>query len=143
MEQLVNRIAEENAISTEKSKKSYPTVQYKRLFQISKLEYEEFIISPKALNNCIISNNIIILINEIVIKDKTVYLCGNKITGAQSLFLEPCNSQNLNIFVINNINFSEAYITISAKEIQTKCLKLLIFNSEKYVIMPLIHHQLE
>jgi len=71
-----------------------------------------------------------------------IYLCDTRIINIQSFFLEFCDSQNLNIFVIDNPFASE--LTISAKEVQTKCLKLLISNSnfEKCVIVPLIYHRL-
>jgi len=71
-----------------------------------------------------------------------VYLCNRRIINTQSFFLEFCDSHNLNIFVIDNPVASE--LTISAKEVQTKCLKLLISNSnfEKYVILLLIHYWL-
>lgn len=73
----------------------------------------------------------------------TYHLCGKKIIGTQSLFLEPCESKNINIIVIDNSSISES-ITILAEEVQTKCLKISISNSnsEKCVIIPLIHHRL-
>jgi len=49
-----------------------------------------------------------------------IYFCGRRIIDTQSFFLEPCDSQNLNIFVIDNL-FPSELITILAKEIQTKC----------------------
>lgn len=151
LEQLIHRLEEENAISVNKVvKKLYPIVHYKNLYHISKLEYEEFIISPKKPNNCVISDNRIILIDKLVLKngndtiyENDVYLCGKKIIDIQSLFVEPCDSQNLGIFIMGNSSASEP-ITITAKEVQTKCLKLPVSNSnsEKYVIIPLIHHRL-
>ena len=91
-------------------------------------------------NNCVISNNNIILINKLKLKNENVYLYGNKITNIRSFFLEPCDSRNLNIIVFHNSFTSDNEITISAEEVQTKCITLSISNSEN-VIIPLIHHR--
>lgn len=67
-------------------------------------------------------------------------MCGSKLTNTQSFFLKPCDFKHLNIVVIDNCSFPDT-ITISAKEVKTKCLQLSLPNSAKSVIIPLIHYR--
>lgn len=102
LEQLVNRLEEENTLPVEKIlQRAYPIVHYNKSCQISRIEYREFIISSNKPNNyCLTSNNTIILVKNIFLENDNVYLSGSKIASIQSLFLEPCDSQNVNIVVI-------------------------------------------
>ena len=54
-----------------------------------------------------------------------IYLCDTRIINIQSFFLEFCDSQNLNIFVIDNPFASE--LTISAKRDTNKVFKITNF----------------
>jgi len=72
-------------------------------------------------------NEITILITTVTMMyENDVYLWIGELLIHSLFFLEFCNSQILNIFVLD-YSFASESITISAKEVQTKCLKVTNF----------------
>lgn len=139
LEQLINRISEENQLPIVKDFiKLYPSVHYAKSGKIKFVEFKEYIISIKNPNNCcLLRDNSIFIIKEITFVSKTLYIVGDQFTKLETLFLRPCNSLNLHISVIHEHCKN---IVLSISEIQKKCLKLTYFGSVKSITVPLIHY---
>lgn len=139
LEQLVNRISEENQLPIIKASiKLYPRIHYSKVEKINLIELKEFVISIKNPNNCcLLKDNSIFIVKEIIFLNKILHIVGNQFTKMESLFVQPCNSLNLQISIIDD-HFK--YITVPISEIKKKCLKLTYFKYAKPIIIPLIHH---
>lgn len=143
LEQLINRINEENLYSNVKEfDKLYPIVHYSKLKSTFTLvEFQDFTISYKKPNNvCLLKDNSILIVKKILMSNKILNFCGDQFITTEPLFIKPCNSKNLNISTINKSAVVVNDVIIPASQVQGKCLQLTHSDRNKEVIIPLIHH---
>lgn len=150
--QIHRRTSENIYASTFKDKKTSPTYPFltkkKQLnyipFECTEL-YEEIQFSNFKLKSssqadriCFLKNNKIVEINFIGLKNRQPVIIGKECKKYQKFFGYPCDSRNLNIFLIED-DFTELKI-FPASDIAKKGVKLPWKN--KYCILPLLHSDL-
>lgn len=139
LEQLINRINEETKFPVKKkSVKLYPRVCYSKSGKIKLVQFKEFTITNKSPNNCcLLKDNSFLIVKEIIFSNKILHVVGHQFSKIEPLFVQPCNSLNLQISVVDK-DFTN--ITIPISEIKTKCVKIVYLECTKLVFVPLIHH---
>lgn len=81
LEQVINRTLEINSLPISKDyERKYPIIhQSKKTLDISKVEYNGFIISRKTNDNCcLLSNSTVLIVKKFFIKNNVLYIRGNK-----------------------------------------------------------------
>lgn len=145
LQQAVNRIKEENALfNTTVTAREYPILHYNSSKTILKsIEFQSFSISPNGIDSCcLLSDNKIVKLNEILLENETIYLKINHFLNTESLFKEPIDSKILGIQVTSSTATSNEY-KIPISLVQTKCLQFpqsCTDISEKFIIFPLLHY---
>lgn len=139
LEQLINRISEENQLPIKNFTKLYKRIHYSKSGKIISVELKEFIISIKNPNNCcLLKNNSVFIVKEIILSNKILYIVGDQFTKFEPLFLQPCNSLNLQICATDEVDSENIIVPIT--EIERKCLKFIYFGCSKPIIVPIIHN---
>lgn len=96
---------------------------------------EAFVLSIEDANNCcILKDNSIINIKNIVLINNNIQLIGTKFNVINNFFQVPCNSSELNIFKVSQKSSLEIW---SILDIVQKCVKFKFQN--EFVIYPLLH----
>ncbi|XP_032682276.1 uncharacterized protein LOC116849334 [Odontomachus brunneus] len=140
LQQIYNRLHEENEIPVLKEPNSYPIIHYaKSGSHINSVELKEFTITDKHPNNCCLLKNEAILFVRKIIYDNELYIIGDEFRTVKSLFDKPCNSLKLNISELD-ISPSDENVRIPLSNVKTKCIKCIYSRRESPVIIPLLHH---
>ncbi|EZA51355.1 hypothetical protein X777_10004, partial [Ooceraea biroi] len=142
LEQVINRTLEINSLPISKYyERKYPIIhQSKKTLDISKVEYNGFIISQKTNDNCcLLSNSTVLIVKKFFIKNNVLYIRGNKVLRYKSFFTIPCDSKKLNIFMIDN---SVESVTVEAETVTRKCFCIPLDNNCS-VVIPLLHTEYE
>jgi len=140
LEELANRLFEEFKLPIKPyNMKIYPIVIYRKN-EIAYLQFETFKIIVNKTDNCALLHNVsVVFILEIVEENEIIFVRAKRFLNLQSLFIKPCPSEKLGIFVIPNITSFDV-IKIPATHIQRKCVKLKFLDERNsYVIIPLLH----
>lgn len=102
--------------------RKYPIIhQSQKTLDISKVEYNGFIISQKTNDNCcLLSNSTILIVKKFFIKNEILYIRDNKVLKYKSFFTTPCNvtKKKLDIFIFDN---SVESVTVKATTVNRKC----------------------
>jgi len=146
LEQVYNRIAEEEDINTEiKSVTSnfvpkqihYPNQNIVSHFTCKKLIYGNTKLSCKIPDNTVAIGNRIYVINQIVYIDDKYKCIGASLKFSEDLYHHPIRSSKLGIYYVRSINVNN-WTTFFVDDISYKCLRLSFMNA----VFPIIHNVL-
>lgn len=147
LQQVCNRITEEENIEIEIKSFDTPTYLPKRLFfpnpnifdhfKCEKLIYKNMKISVKLPDNTVAVGNQIYVIKEIIFIDGKYKCIGTTFKYVDNLYQYPIPSSKLGIYYVKsiNINTSTAFFV---NDISHKCLRLPF--KEGFGVFPIIHH---
>lgn len=149
LQQLVNRIYEENTLEEKTSeiltKKIWPIIIYQDIpnetdiesKKIKSLQYENFILKTKKKDSyCNLTNEYTFQIEEIVSRHKDIYLTGKVYMKSKPFFTIPHDSTKFGIKLIKNID--QIPLTIKSCCIKFKLVSLPL-NEKEFVVLPLLH----
>lgn len=139
IEQLVNRVFEENSIPvTKQCRKAFPVIQNNRnSTEIKELIFDGFTLTKKKLQNfCLLSDFSVLSINEFFIVGKEVYISGHKYLKKNCFADVPCNLSIFNIFKFFDSGQIQS-VNIKASKVISKCICIKQTNYK--VIIPLLH----
>lgn len=109
---------------------SYDTLKF-RDFKLS--------CSSQADRFCFLKNNTVLMIHHIGLKNGKLVIIGQEFRKYSSLEFYPCNSQDMNVFIVSN-NLTELKCFF-VNEIVRKAV-LLPFEEDKFCVFPLLHSDL-
>nr|XP_012234623.1 PREDICTED: uncharacterized protein LOC105679273 [Linepithema humile]XP_012234624.1 PREDICTED: uncharacterized protein LOC105679273 [Linepithema humile]XP_012234625.1 PREDICTED: uncharacterized protein LOC105679273 [Linepithema humile]XP_012234626.1 PREDICTED: uncharacterized protein LOC105679273 [Linepithema humile]XP_012234627.1 PREDICTED: uncharacterized protein LOC105679273 [Linepithema humile]XP_012234628.1 PREDICTED: uncharacterized protein LOC105679273 [Linepithema humile] len=142
LEQLVNRCIEEDNLNIINVEKIYPILKFRIINgkkKIKSVQCKDFYLSTKSADNCCsLLNGTTILLTKIYLQNEQIYVTGKKYLTVKSYFHIPCDSLNIGIKQINELQYN--LITVPLSDIKSKCVKLPLCNEEA-VILPLLHQQ--
>lgn len=119
-----------------------PTVRGCGNPQYTSVLHKGFFISLKIGNNCCILNNgSIVVIKNIATFDSKPVIVGKQFLKVDDAYTIPCRSSEVGTFLANELSKSLRIWSLS--KIRAKALKLPTYTSGKYLIVSIIHHQLE
>lgn len=141
LHQLVNRLYEEDSLPIQMQiPKVYPIIHRSRKLNITRIELENFSISPSPPNNCFfMSNGSVVMIDRINETNEKIFMGGKEIVESTALFYEPCDSRKFQIYVCemsSAINVSNILI----ENIRKKFVRLPYGDKDSFVCIPLMHH---
>lgn len=143
LQELSNRMFEELQVSIQPYNcTQYPVVVYKDRSNnkdISYLQFKCFKIAINKSDNCaLLDDNSVLFILDIFEQNQMICVRAQRFINPKSLFITPCDSRSLNIFVLSNTTKSDI-ITIPVARIQNKCLKLKYLNEiNSYVVISML-----
>lgn len=144
LQQLVNRCIEENKLNITTVKKIYPILKLCDINangekKIKSVQCKDFYLSIKAADNCCsLLDGTTISLTKIYLKNEQIYVIGKKYLNVKSFFHCPCDSLNIEIKKINELQYE--LVTILLSDIKSKCVKLPLCDEEA-VVLPLLHQQ--
>lgn len=140
LEQLVNRCIEEDNLNIINVKKNYPIPKLRIINDTKKIKSVQckgFYFSTKTADNCCsLLDGTTISLTKIYFKNEQIYVTGKKYSTVKSFFRIPCDSLNIGIKLINELQYE--LITVPLSNIKSKCVKLPLCNEEA-VVLPLLH----
>jgi len=147
LQQICNRLKEEEEIQQINDVTKYPVLQKQYKVQIyndkiytyfKEIDTEKYGLKTSNRDNCVIlKDKSVLCIEDICQKSDTseIFLKGRKFTESKLAFNSPCSSQLFHIQYVQNLT-NDAY-TININEILMKCIKYVHNNG--FIILPLIH----
>lgn len=100
--------------------------------------FNDFTLKLDDANNCCcLKNGTIISIKNFVKQDNVEYVIGTAYINLRNLYLIPCPSSELGIYVVNNEDVSQLQEWY-ADDVEFQCIKLLTNNND-VAIFPLVH----
>jgi hypothetical protein len=145
LQQLINRCVEEDNLNTTNVEKIYPIPKFSNITNanggkiIKSIQCKGFCLSRKAADNCCsLLDGTTISLTKIYSKSNQIYVIGKKYLNVKSFFHCPCDSLNIGIKQINELQYE--LITVPLSDIKSKCVKLPLYDEEA-VVLPLLHQQ--
>lgn len=132
LQQFVNRIHEENQLKINPEQREYPIVKFSSTGEdgegrrfIKSVEYENFFLSTKTSDNCVLlCDDNIIAVNRVFLRKNKILLYGKKYRDSKLFFDKPCDSSDVGINVVNEER--NEFFVLEDRYIKQKCLKLPI-----------------
>jgi len=144
LQQLYNRISEINTeLITVDNESTYPIFKKKFLEILPAncsrahrtIQFKNFILTTKKPDNCCyLKDNTIVVIKHICYNRNTPVIIGRKFLTKNSLPLYPCSSENMNVYITNNLS---ELIMWAVTEISNKAIQLPF--GEDSCCLPLLH----
>lgn len=141
LEQLANRCIEDN-LNITNVEKIYPISKVRIINGrkiIKSVQCKGFYLNTRAADNCCsLLDDTTVSLTKIYFKNKQIYVIAKKYLNIKSFFHIPCDSLNIGIKQINELQYE--LITIPLSDIKSKCIKLPLCDEEA-VVLPLLHQQ--
>lgn len=147
--QIHRRLIEKNTAN--KYKQNNNTTKYPILISSNKkdipfrcsqsyesIKFKDFILACSSQGDCFcfLKNNKVFMINHIGLQNENPIIIGREFKNYSSLEFYPCNSQDMNVFVVtNDLTELKCY---SVNEIVRKAV-LFPYGKDKFCIFPLLH----
>ncbi|XP_029156842.1 uncharacterized protein LOC114929464 isoform X1 [Nylanderia fulva] len=142
LEQLANRCIEEDNLDITNVEKIYPISKVRIINGrkiIKSVQCKGFYLSTRTADNCCsLLDGTTVSLTKIYFKNKQIYVTAKKYLNIKSFFHIPCDSFNIGIKQINELQYE--LITIPLFDIKLKCVKLPLCDEEA-VVLPLLHQQ--
>lgn len=139
LQQVANRVAEENSKENCLREKNYPEIVL-RDGRIVKVIFSTFSLSlmKSCENVCLLPDRFIVIIEEFFTNEGELYFTGKYYKKTEPFFKKPCDSTSVGIFMVSEENLTYAAEPFHINLIKRKCLKLIIKQNIS-VIISLLH----